>query len=1360
MGMEKPPARTSPRRKRHATFEKLEHRQMMSVALATSTAPLAAPSGSAKLTGATIGTAGSYNNLGNTIAKAFDGSVSTYFDAPSINGGWAGLDLGVAERVTQVQYVPRVGWTGRMTGGLFQGSNTPDFSAGVATLFTVTSAPATGVFTAAPVTASGMFRYVRYMAPTGGYGNVAELEFDGTAAPVPVAAAPTAVAATASPTGVHLTWAGDPSTSIDSFTLLRQGPTDAGYVTLATVTGTTFDDATALASTAYSYEVVANNATGVSAPSTAVSVTMPAPVANPWIDADIGAPANAGAATAGTGGTVTVSGGGADIWNATDQFNYQYQSLTGNGTVVAQVTSQTNTNAWAKSGIMIRESAGAESRFVLLALTPGNGVTLQARAIAHATPAIVTGTVGAAGVWLKLTRSGNAFTASTSADGVTWKTLGSVTVTMASNALAGLAVTAHDNTKLSTATFANVSTTSATPVAPPAVVPAAPTAVTATASTAGIQLAWTADPSGASASFTVSRKGPSDAGYIVLGTVTSTAYADATAAPSTTYSYVVVANNSAGASPTSTAVSATMPTPVVVPAAPTAVAATATAAGVQLAWTADPSGASTSFTVERQGPTDAGYVVLATVTGTTYADATAVASTTYSYVIVANDSAGTSPASTAASATMPTPVVVPAAPTAVTATATAAGVQLAWVADPSGASTSFTVERQGPTDAGYLVLGTVTGTSYADATAAASTTYSYVILANDSAGASPASTALSVMMPTPIVVPVVVVPAAPTALTATASAAGVQLAWTADPSGASTSFTVERQGPADAGYVVLATVTGTTYADATAAASTTYGYVIVANNTAGASKASTSVSVATPAPVVVTPVANPWTDADIGGPAYAGGAVVSPSGTITVSGGGADIWNTGDQFNYQSQSLVGNGSIVAQVTAQTNTNGWAKAGIMVRESTNADSRFVLLALTPGYGVTLQARSATHFIPSIVAGATGTAGVWLKLTRSGSLFTAYTSTDGVTWATVGSATVTMVNDVTAGLAVTAHDNTKRSTATFANVTVASGVQASEWSNGAAGPLVRWEAQNFTYNGKMYLFGGFTDHNYDATSEGDVYDPTTNTWTTITTIPVAGGLTHSAVRVVGDTVYFAGGDVGTFTHGLTSTTGTNQVLSYNITTNTWGATTPLPVAGSCGGLVCINNHLIYYGGLNAGDTADLSNTWSLDLANPAAGWVAKAAMPNPRNHIGAAAINGIAYAIGGQHLYAGNNNVAEVDAYNPVTDTWTRVASLPMPVSSIGVSTIVVNGKILVVGGQTNGGYNHTYLNTILSYDPTANGWTQVGTMPEPNQSLAVGYVNGQLIVATGSVDSNGYGWAQNWTWVDSSLPLGPAAAAVS
>ena len=133
------------------------------------------------LSGVPVGTAGSYQNSGNTIAKAFDENLTTYFDASSGNGDYAGLDLGSAKVVTGISFAPRSGYAGRMVGGIFQGSDSAAFDGSVTNLYTVTSAPRSGVLTTVSVASLVPFRYLRYLAPDGSHGNIAELRFTGYA---------------------------------------------------------------------------------------------------------------------------------------------------------------------------------------------------------------------------------------------------------------------------------------------------------------------------------------------------------------------------------------------------------------------------------------------------------------------------------------------------------------------------------------------------------------------------------------------------------------------------------------------------------------------------------------------------------------------------------------------------------------------------------------------------------------------------------------------------------------------------------------------------------------------------------------------------------------------------------------------------------------------------------------------------------------------------------------------------------------------------------------------------------------------------------------------------------------------------
>ena len=179
---------------------------------------------------------------------------------------------------------------------------------------------------------------------------------------------------------------------------------------------------------------------------------------SPWQSADVGTVGAAGSAVA-AGSVFTVSGSGADIWGAADEFRFVYQSFTGDCDLRARVTSQTNTNAWAKAGVMIRNGTAANAAHAMIVATPGNGFAFQYRSTAGGTSTNVAGPAlnTAPNNWVRLVRTGNSFTAYTSANGTTWTAVGSpVSITMGSPISVGLAVDSANDGTLSTATFDNV----------------------------------------------------------------------------------------------------------------------------------------------------------------------------------------------------------------------------------------------------------------------------------------------------------------------------------------------------------------------------------------------------------------------------------------------------------------------------------------------------------------------------------------------------------------------------------------------------------------------------------------------------------------------------------------------------------------------------------------------------------------------------------------------------------------------------------------------------------------------------------------------------------------------------------------
>jgi hypothetical protein len=184
------------------------------------------------------------------------------------------------------------------------------------------------------------------------------------------------------------------------------------------------------------------------------------PLPAPWSSADIGSIGLAGSAAL-AGGTFTLNGSGDDIWNTADAFHFVSQPAGGNCEIRARVTALQPTDPWAKAGIMIRDSAAAGAMNASVVLAASNSVSFQVRS---GTGAATTSTVVGVGtlktpLWLRLVRaSENSFAGYYSADGVIWTQVGaSVPLALNNNALAGLALTAHNNASNCVATFDNVS---------------------------------------------------------------------------------------------------------------------------------------------------------------------------------------------------------------------------------------------------------------------------------------------------------------------------------------------------------------------------------------------------------------------------------------------------------------------------------------------------------------------------------------------------------------------------------------------------------------------------------------------------------------------------------------------------------------------------------------------------------------------------------------------------------------------------------------------------------------------------------------------------------------------------------------
>ncbi|MHC4367277.1 MAG: discoidin domain-containing protein, partial [Planctomycetota bacterium] len=183
--------------------------------------------------------------------------------------------------------------------------------------------------------------------------------------------------------------------------------------------------------------------------------------------------ASVGGFTEAPAGTFTVTAEGADIWNQADEFHYVYKQLTGVGSIVARVDSVANTDPWAKSGVMIRDTLDAGSAFAAVYITPANadgtptqGCRFQARTDAGVNATSDTSVATAeqmaitAPYWVKIERdvAGN-FRGSYSSNGAAWTSMvWRPAVSMGSTVYIGLALTSHAVGVQGRAVFSGVQT--------------------------------------------------------------------------------------------------------------------------------------------------------------------------------------------------------------------------------------------------------------------------------------------------------------------------------------------------------------------------------------------------------------------------------------------------------------------------------------------------------------------------------------------------------------------------------------------------------------------------------------------------------------------------------------------------------------------------------------------------------------------------------------------------------------------------------------------------------------------------------------------------------------------------------------
>ncbi|MBL4675692.1 MAG: DNRLRE domain-containing protein [Mucilaginibacter sp.] len=334
----------------------------------------------------------------------------------------------------------------------------------------------------------------------------------------------------------------------------------------------------------------------------------------------------------------------------------------------------------------------------------------------------------------------------------------------------------------------------------------------------------------------------------------------------------------------------------------------------------------------------------------------------------------------------------------------------------------------------------------------------------------------------------------------------------------------------------------------------------------------------------------------------------------------------------------------------------------------------------------------------------------------------------------------------GCKKTAEPNVSITPNHLSNITLASGADDFDvinWGSAKSQLTLTHEINGDVVNGKLYIFGGHDfskrPQYWTQTPKSYVYDPITNTWSSIADLPYLpnssgfGGVSNAGVTNDGTSVYLAGGYICNAT-GTGQVFATKQVWKYNIATNSYEQLPDLPRALGAAQLKFLNGKLHFMGGADLSRN-DVNSHFVLDLNNLSAGWKTAASLPSAINQSGSAVLNGKIYVVGGAR---GNNSsiVAQktLQVYDEVTNKWTLLAPMTTARSHIASTVITVGNRILVLGGETSYGVTSKL---VSAYSPANNTWAELSPLPSSRSGGVAGYINGQIYYTGGNFLTNNY-----------------------
>lgn len=283
-------------------------------------------------------------------------------------------------------------------------------------------------------------------------------------------------------------------------------------------------------------------------------------------------------------------------------------------------------------------------------------------------------------------------------------------------------------------------------------------------------------------------------------------------------------------------------------------------------------------------------------------------------------------------------------------------------------------------------------------------------------------------------------------------------------------------------------------------------------------------------------------------------------------------------------------------------------------------------------------------------------------------------------------------------------------------------------GQAAPLLETLSEQAVaqLDGKIYTVAGITEEGTIATVQ--VYNIAADTWAWTAPLPVA--VNHNMAAAVNGKLYNFGGQTAGTDSGFL-----NSTFEYDPATQQWRMRANMPIGRSAGAAVVVNGKIYVVGG-----RPPYGNDF--DVYDPATDkWTGLPDMPSQRNHLAGVAINGKIYVAGGRLVPGSRGPMTDVlEIFDPATNTWSK--GKPMPTVRGGVNGVAANGCLHVFGGEGNADAENGMFIQHEVYNPVTDSWTKMPDMPIPVHGVTGGGFSDGLIYLPGGAGARGGGERKN------------------